>query len=208
MFTITKCRFLLPSGFVLKFTRNVSVCSKLYQVEKRETQQSKLVQSSTSHSNVNTTLGAKVKDASKTVWYSGIVVIGFLAAGAILYAVIKELFSSQSPQSIYSDALKKCLEFSRVCDLLGEPITAFCDGSGRRGRTNLRHITFLKNNVEHLQMRFYLKGIRNQATVHAEMEKKNGKFEYVYIVAETEKYPKEKIFVLDNRNQAPSFQEF
>lgn len=95
-----------------------------------------------------------VKDAGKTVWYSGIVVVGFLATGAILFAVVKELFWSQSPQSIYSDALKKCTEFYRICDLLGEPITGFCDGSGRRGRTNLRYpeykILYMLFNIEHL----------------------------------------------------------
>lgn len=169
MFTIATYRFLLPSGCVLRITRNFVVHSKLYQVEKKETPQSKLVQSSTTHNNVNTSsIGEKgtnkmshnfgklhfvyclwlsficlyliylVKDAGKTLWYSGIVIVGFLATGAILFAVIKELFSNQSPQYIYSDALKKCTEFPRVCDLLGEPIVGFCEGSGRRSRTVLR----------------------------------------------------------------------
>ena len=50
-----------------------------------------------------------------------------------------------------------------------------------------------------MNYRFYIKGIRNQATVHALMEKKEGRFEYVYLLADTENYPKEKIFVIDNR---------
>lgn len=37
------------------------------------------------------------------------------------------------------------------------------------------------------------------------MEKINGRFEYVYLIADTENYPKEKIFVIDNRQN--SFQE-
>nr|SVE93982.1 EOG090X0I05 [Scapholeberis mucronata] len=160
--------------------------------ENKQTQQD-LVKSA-HQSNVGVSLGTKVKDAGKTVWYTGIVICGFIATGAILFAVVKELFWSQSPQSIYSDALKKCIEFPRICDLLGEPIKGFCDGSGRRGRTNLRYNNFMKDNVEHLQIRFYIKGIRNQATVHAEMEKINGRFEYVYLIADTENYPKEKIF--------------
>ena len=56
--------------------------------------------------------------------------------------------------------------------------------------------------------RFYIKGIRNQATVYAVMEKKNEMFDYVYLVAQTENYPKEKIFVIDNRKQELSFEEF
>lgn len=56
--------------------------------------------------------------------------------------------------------------------------------------------------------RFYIKGIRNQATVNAVMEKRDGKFEYKYLVAETENYPKEKIFIIDNRKHEMNFQQF
>nr|SVE92755.1 EOG090X0I05 [Megafenestra aurita] len=192
---------------VPSFHRNIYVFHSLRQVRKREETQPQLAKS-TSQSDVSVSLGAKVKDAGKTVWYSGIVICGFIATGAILFAVIKELFWSQSPQSIYSDALKKCTEFPKICDLLGEPITGFCDGSGRRGRTNLRYSQFLKDGVEHLRIRFYIKGIRNQATVHAEMEKRDGRFEYIYLLADTENYPKEQIFVIDNRKQELSYQEF
>jgi import inner membrane translocase subunit TIM21 len=95
-----------------------------------------------------------VKDAGKTVWYTGIVVLGFLATGALLFAVFKELFWSESPQSVYSDALKKCTDYPRMKDLLGEPITGFCDGSGRRGRTNLRLVLFNNNTCYNSEFNF------------------------------------------------------
>ncbi|XP_057376277.1 mitochondrial import inner membrane translocase subunit Tim21-like [Daphnia carinata] len=187
--------------------RGFYTCQTLYETEKRGTNTEKLVLSTSKNDGVGVPLGSKVKDAGKTVWYTGIVVIGFLATGALLFAVIKELLWSESPQSVYSDALKKCTECSRMKDLLGEPITGFCDGSGRRGRTNLRHSFYVKDGVEHLQIRFYVKGIRNQATVNAVMEKTTGKFEYKYLVAETENYPKEKIFLIDNRKYGVNLQE-
>lgn len=142
-----------------RLARLFNTSKPIRRLEDKQTHQQDLVKS-THQSNVGVPLGTKgiqfnsyirysnldftifpkclVKDAGKTVWYTGIVICGFIATGAILFAVIKELFWSQSPQSIYSDALKKCTEFPRICDLLGEPITGFCDGSGRRGRTNLR----------------------------------------------------------------------
>nr|CAH0098236.1 unnamed protein product [Daphnia galeata] len=190
--------------------RCLYVNQNLRETEKRTTQPDikSVSQSTIKNDQVGVPLGAKVRDAGKTVWYTGIVVFGFLATGALLFAVFKELFWSESPQSIYSDALKKCTDHPRIKDFLGEPITGFCDGSGRRGRTNLRHSLYNKDGVEHLQIRFYVKGIRNQATVHAVMEKRDGKFEYKYLVAETENYPKEKIFVIDNRKHELNYQEF
>nr|SVE74546.1 EOG090X0I05 [Daphnia barbata] len=197
----------VPPNVRARSLRGFYMCQTLRQSEKRGTQHEKLVLSNPKHEGVDVPLGAKVKDAGKTVWYTGIVVVGFIATGALLFAVIRELLWSESPQSVYSDALKKCSEYSRIKDLLGEPITGFCDGSGRRGRTNLRHSLYVKDGVEHLQIRFYVKGIRNQATVHAVMEKQDGKFEYKYLVAETENYPKEKIFIIDNRKHEMNFQE-
>lgn len=70
-----------------------------------------------------------VKEASKTIWYSGVVIGGLVITGVILFTVLKELFWSQSPQSIYSDALKKCIIHPRICDVLGEPITAVIHSS-------------------------------------------------------------------------------
>lgn len=173
-----QCRLYIQSRICsslrIKSTRNFHISSKLRESQKSDNQPSKIV-SSTTQKEATVRLGTKgkefsvnlyklelvftletfcillVKEASKTVWYTGIVVCGFIATGAILYTVIKELFWSQSPQSIYSDALQKCIEHPKICDMLGEPITGFCDGSGRRGRTNLRYINypslFIRNNL-------------------------------------------------------------
>jgi len=144
-------------------------------------------------------LGGKVKEASKTVWYSGIVVVGLGATGFILFTIFKELFSTQSPQAIYSKSLKKCCEHPRVCDLLGEPITGFGEESSRGRRKRLRHSFYFKDGIEHLQLKFYIKGIRNSASVYVDMEKINGSFEYSYLIVEIDNYSREQIFIIDNR---------
>ncbi len=64
-----------------------------------------------------------MKETTQTVWYTGVVIGGLFVTGVIFFTVLKELFWSQSPQSIYSDALDKCCKHPKICDILGEPIT-------------------------------------------------------------------------------------
>lgn len=66
-------------------------------------------------SNVSTEvrpLGEKVKEATKTASYTGVILIGIGVTGVIFYYVFRELFSSNSPNSIYSEALEKCKNVS------------------------------------------------------------------------------------------------
>lgn len=60
--------------------------------------------------------------------------------------------------------------------------------------------TYMKDNIEHLQMKFYLQGTRNQATVQADLEKRNGRFEYSYLSVKMRDYPWEEVTIIDNSN--------
>lgn len=53
-------------------------------------------------------LGEKIKETTKTVSYTGVILLGVGVTGVIFFYVFRELFSSNSPNSIYSDALEKC----------------------------------------------------------------------------------------------------
>lgn len=57
-------------------------------------------------------LGEKVKEATKTASYTGVILVGIGVTGIIFYYVFRELFSSNSPNSIYSEALEKCKNVS------------------------------------------------------------------------------------------------
>jgi len=100
-----------------------------------------------------------VKETTKTVWYSGIIVAGIGATAVILYAIFKELFSGDSPQAIYSKAFEKCKVHPRVCDLLGEPIKCFGEESNRGRRRRIKHSSYMKDGAEHLRLQFYIQGI-------------------------------------------------
>lgn len=53
-------------------------------------------------------LGERIKENTKTASYFGVIVFGIGVTGFIMFVVFRELFSSSSPNSVYSDALKEC----------------------------------------------------------------------------------------------------
>lgn len=114
-------------------------------------------------------LGQKVKETTKTVSYLGIIVFGVGVTAALFYAVFSELFSGNSPNNIYTKAMKYCLEDPRVEDKLGYPIKGYGEETRRGRRRHVNHLFYEKNGVKHLRMKFYLEGTRNKATVHLDM---------------------------------------
>lgn len=58
----------------------------------------------------------------------------------MFYAIFRELFSGQSPNSVYSDALKICRNDTSITDVLGEPIKGYGELSSRGRRRHVRYI--------------------------------------------------------------------
>lgn len=59
-------------------------------------------------------LGEKIKETTKTATYTGVILLGAGVTSVIFYYVFRELFSSNSPNSIYSEALAKCKNVSNT----------------------------------------------------------------------------------------------
>lgn len=78
------------------------------------------------------TLGEKVKETSVTATYLGVILAGLGVAGLMCYTIFGELFSSQSPNNIYSKAAAKCIKHPQVSDKLGYPIKTYGEET-RRG---------------------------------------------------------------------------
>lgn len=123
-------------------------------------------------------LGERVKENTKTVSYMGVIAIGIGVTGIMFYAIFNELFSSSSPNTVYSEALDYCINDTRVQDSLGAPIKGFGEETKRRRRNHVAHSVYMKNGVEHMRMVFYIQGIRNKATVNLEMRRVNILFPY------------------------------
>lgn len=153
----------------------------------------------TDSSEVSTTVH-KVKEATKTVSYMGIIVFGVGLTGVIFYAIFKELFSSNSPNSIYTKALKRCETDTKVTNAIGDGIKGYGEETRRGRRQHVSHIFFERDGVEHLRMKFYIEGCRKKATVNLEMKKNaSGNFEYRYLFVQLNDYPHDVIILEDNR---------
>lgn len=55
-------------------------------------------------------IGERIKENTKTASYFGVIIGGVVVTGALFLAICRELLSSSSPNSVYSDALKLCTE--------------------------------------------------------------------------------------------------
>lgn len=57
-------------------------------------------------------IGERIKENTKTASYMGVILLGVGVTGVMFYAIFRELFSSNSPNNIYSKALDKCINVS------------------------------------------------------------------------------------------------
>lgn len=165
----------------------------------QSSEDSKSLSKAQSGGEVQTTF-TKVKETTKTASYMGVILAGLGVTAIIFYTVLKELFSSKSPNSVYSKALDRCRKDPNVQNALGEPIKGFGEETRRGRRRHVSHVLYNKDGVPHLRMKFYIEGIRKKATVHLEMkENEDGDYVYRYLFVETDDFGRPPIILEDNR---------
>ncbi|XP_072024317.1 mitochondrial import inner membrane translocase subunit Tim21-like [Amphiura filiformis] len=176
-------------------SRNISTTSSLKARDKQITKQT------VKDGKGQLTVGAKVAQAGKDTMYTGIIIVGVGVTGLMFYTVFKELFSSNSPNGVYTKALKICLQDGEIIEELGEPIKGYGEETRRRRRRHVSHLDYTdQDGVRHMRMKFYMKGTKRRATVHLEVKaNESGKFEYRYLFAELDGYPQKTIILEDNR---------
>ncbi|XP_066149626.1 mitochondrial import inner membrane translocase subunit Tim21 [Euwallacea fornicatus] len=147
-------------------------------------------------------LREKVKETTKTTSYLAIIFLGVGICGGLMYTVFNELFSSNSPNNIYSKAVKKCIDHIQVSDKLGYPISAHGDETRRGRRQHVSHAYYSdKEGRKHIRIKFYLKGTAHSGTAHLDMVEGNaGSFEYRFLFVEVDDMFRSIIIVEDNRN--------
>lgn len=77
-----------------------------------------------------------VKENTKSIGYLGVIIGGIGITVFMFYIIFDELFSSKSPNSVYSKALDRCIKHPKIIDALGEPIKAY--GEMGRRRSHIR----------------------------------------------------------------------
>ncbi|XP_075992475.1 mitochondrial import inner membrane translocase subunit Tim21 [Anticarsia gemmatalis] len=145
-------------------------------------------------------LGEKIKETTKTASYTGVILLGVGVTGVIFFYVFRELFSSNSANSIYSEALEKCKNDPRIEDALGAPIKGYGEETVRRRRTHVSHAVYEKDGVKHMRMRFYIKGIRNKGVVELDMKQNEyGNYLCRYLLVQLDDFSGKTFIVEDNR---------
>ncbi|XP_006823641.1 mitochondrial import inner membrane translocase subunit Tim21-like [Saccoglossus kowalevskii] len=146
------------------------------------------------------TIGHRVVETSKNVSYVGIILVGVGITGLMFYTIGKELFSSNSPNTIYTNALKLCKSDQRVIDSVGVPIKAYGETTRRGWRKHVSHLEYEKEGVGYLRMKFYIQGRFRKGTVNLEMKKSSsGVYDYRYLFVDLDGYPQQTIVIKDNR---------
>lgn len=98
----------------LQLINKVAQCSNLKQKGKGSAAGESLQINETSRRTEVSTdvrpLGEKIKENTKTATYTAVILAGVGVTAVMFWAICRELFSSSSPNNIYSDALERVLE--------------------------------------------------------------------------------------------------
>jgi len=143
--------------------------------------------------------GEKAKEGAKTASYSLVILAGLGMCGTVFYTVFRELFSSNSANSLYDKAVADCLAHEKLADLLGEPIKAFGEENRRHRRTHVakKHYVDPQGRAG-VRIQFYLQGVRNKGTVKLDArEDSGGRMQTRYLVVEI--FLRNTVVVVDNR---------
>ncbi|KAM4719158.1 mitochondrial import inner membrane translocase subunit Tim21 [Anableps anableps] len=145
----------------------------------------------------------KVKEAGRDFTYLIVVLIGLGVTGGLLYVVFQELFSSSSPNKVYSRAFDRVRSHPEVMGAFGEPIKCYGETTRRGRRQQISHVEYLKDGLKHMRLKFYIEGSEPglKGTVHSESKEnpETGKYEFRYIFVDIDTYPRRTIIVEDNR---------
>jgi len=145
--------------------------------------------------------GQKAKEGAKTATYSLVIIAGLGAIGTVFYTLFRELFSSNSPNSLFDKAVADCLAHDKLLDMLGEPVKAFGEENRRHRRTHRKEQHYIDpQGRKGVRMQFYLQGVRNKGTVTLDArEDSGGKMQTRYLIVEVDDLLRNTVVVVDNR---------
>lgn len=108
---------------VLKLTtRSLQITSISRQKAKSQNDKTLVMSGSSDRTEISTDvrpIGERIKENTKTASYFGVIVFGIGVTGIIMFVVFRELFSSSSPNNVYSEALKMCTNVRIVFNWIG-----------------------------------------------------------------------------------------
>ncbi|CAP20646.1 Protein CBG23912 [Caenorhabditis briggsae] len=146
-----------------------------------------------------TTFTGKVAEkASNTFMYTA-VVAGVGLIGAFIYVLAGEFFAQDSPQTIFNKALALVREDGRCQDIFGASIAGFGEETSRGRRRHVAHHKYEKDGMQRIRVLFHVKGDRDEGIAQAEMEQRDGDWEWRFLYVENKRRPKTTHVLIDNR---------
>ncbi|KAK5828419.1 TIM21-domain-containing protein [Linnemannia elongata] len=147
----------------------------------------------------------KVATATKTTTNYTVIGAGVVLVSIIGYAIVSELFGSNSDTHVFGDALERVRNHEKLKDIIGSPMMGHGEPSNSKRRRNRRihsQVVLDAEGKEHLLMRFYVEGPDNEGIAHLEMVKdQRNKWEYKYLFVDIPGgvRPAQRIFVEYNK---------
>uniref|UniRef100_A0AAZ3RD09 Mitochondrial import inner membrane translocase subunit Tim21 n=1 Tax=Oncorhynchus tshawytscha TaxID=74940 RepID=A0AAZ3RD09_ONCTS len=171
IFYRTADRSAIVSAIFCTPNRSISLDTRLRSKEENDDGQS------VKHRNVIVKQSA-IKEAGKDLTYLIVVLIGLGVTGGLLYVVLQELFSSSSPNEVYSKAFNEARLHPEV-------------RLERAQKHNINKTIYVITSII-----FFSHG-----TMHTESKEnpETGKLEFRYILVEVDTYPRRTIVIVDNR---------
>ncbi|CAF4579793.1 unnamed protein product [Rotaria socialis] len=129
------------------------------------------------------------QQTAKDTVYSLVVVAGVAALSGLCYVIMHELYSRETPNGIYKEASRICLENSDVQEALGLPIIVHTTPQiGSMRINNVRARTFDEKGHQSMTVSFYLTGKERSGVVAIKVQKNiSNKFVYDYILVQLDK---------------------
>ncbi|CAF1542210.1 unnamed protein product [Rotaria magnacalcarata] len=131
----------------------------------------------------------KAQQTAKDTAYSLVVVAGVATLSGLCYVIMHELYSRETPNGIYREASRICLENSDVQEALGLPIIVHTTPQiGSMRINNVRARTFDEKGHQSMTVSFYLTGKERSGVVAIKVQKNiSNKFVYDYILVQLDK---------------------
>ena len=113
---------------------------------------------------------------------------------------MEQFLAGDSPQTIYSKALKMVRDDERCEALYGTGIKGFGEDTGRGRRRHIAHQRYITNEgEERVRVMFHVKGDRHTGKVFAEVAKKDGMWDYRFVYTVTDDTIPKTVVLIDNR---------
>lgn len=116
------------------------------------------------------------------------------------YYLFDSFWAQDSPQRIYSNALKLIRDDVQCKELFGSQIAAHGEASSRGRRRHIANKRYIKDDEERVRVVFYIKGEKQAGKVTVEVANVNGVWNYRFLLVETNGIMRDSIVLINNQS--------